>query len=258
MFSKAEIVARKVLDECGLNDPTEFPIKEIIFGRGAFYQEKPLIGKEGRIVSFNGKSIITVNSNIEFEPKKRFVAAHELGHYEMHRELIPVINDTEYDLINWYKVGEQESEANEFAAEFLMPAEIFQKECFRKKFNPTVIDFLAKRFVTSKTSTILRFVRKGNHPVGIMYCKDNKMKWWKKSDDFPYFFNFTYNAPPPTDSVAYEVFTSPNNKINDNAQQIIWKSTWFNLGKYDDDTKFYEYCLYVPSFQYSISIIWED
>src|SRR5260221_1607216 len=123
-YSKAEIAARRVLDECGIDDPTELPLSEIILGRKAFYEEQPVQGKEGEIISVSGRSIITVNSDIQFLPKKRFVAAHELGHYEMHRDLQPVFSDDEGSLMSWYQGGQHEVEANEFAAEFLMPSEL--------------------------------------------------------------------------------------------------------------------------------------
>ena len=47
-YSKAELVAKKVLDECGLDNPTEFPISKIILGRKAFYEEVPFenLGKK--------------------------------------------------------------------------------------------------------------------------------------------------------------------------------------------------------------------
>ncbi|HTE10236.1 MAG TPA: hypothetical protein VK645_04685 [Chitinophagaceae bacterium] len=63
-FSEAEIKASKVLDECGLNDPVEIPMSRIILGRKAFYEEAPLIGKEGEIASVGGRSMITINSGI--------------------------------------------------------------------------------------------------------------------------------------------------------------------------------------------------
>ena len=257
-YSKAELIARKVLSDCGLDDPTELPLSDIILGRGAYYEEKPLIGKEGEIVSAGGHSMITVNSDITFETKKRFAAAHELGHYEMHRNLTPIIFDTEYDLINWYKAGSQETEANEFASEFLMPSETFYKECRSKRFGPHVIEHLAERFLVSKTAAILKFVKRGNHPVCVVYCKDNKMKWWKSSYDFRPFIEFEYDKNPPTGSVAYEVFTKGKVYLNDERQQQIYKSDWFRMRDDEQDSNFYEYCLHAKSFNYTISIIWED
>lgn len=257
-YSQAELCAKRVLDECGLNDPTEFPLPKIILGRKAFYEETPLDGKEGEIVSVDNRSIITINSLIQFETKKRFAAAHELGHYEMHRSLRPIFSDTEEDLMNWYKAGPQETEANEFAAEFLMPSELFYKECERKKFEPKVIEHLANRFGVSKTAAILKFVKRGNHPVFVVYCKDNKVKWFKRSDDFYHFSHLKMNAAPPTGTVAYEMFLGKKAYVGDEAKQDIWKSDWFEMRSEDEpDTRFFEYCLFAKSYNYTISVIWE-
>lgn len=251
-------VAMKVLEECGIKHPCELSLQEIIFGRGAYYNEKPLIGMEGKIFSYNNSSIITVNSEIEFESKKRFVAAHELGHHEMHRDLIPVFKDTEKELLSWFKGGQHEIDANEFASELLMPIDLFKNFCKGKKFNPNLIDQLAEYFLASKTATILRFIKAGNHPICVIYIINNKMKWWKKSDDFGYFLNFSSNIHPPQGSVAYEMFTTDNRYSKENAQQEIWKSTWFNLNRDEKDSILYEYCMYVPSFNYALSVVYED
>jgi hypothetical protein len=161
--------------------------------------------------------------------------------------------------MNWYKAGPHEMEANEFAAEFLMPSEMFHKECERKKFEPKVIEHLASRFQVSKTAAILKFVKRGNHPVFIMYCKDNKMKWWKKSEDFYHFCPFfQYNFPPPTGSVAYEVFNGTKTYYGDESKQDIWKSDWFQMRNDDEaDSIFFEYCLYARTYNYTLSVIWE-
>lgn len=256
-FSQSELKARLILEECGLNDPTELPLSDIIMGRGAFYEELPLEGKEGEIVSANERSIITVNSNITYPTKKRFVAAHELGHYEMHRNIRPVFADTEEELMSWFKGGPQEVEANEFASEFLMPSELFYKECERKKFEPKVIEQLANRFQVSKTVTILSFLKRGNHPIFVVYCKDGKMKWWKKSTDFFHYSLFQYNEPPPTGTVAYEVFSKGKAYYGEEAKQDIWKSDWFEMRGNEQDSRFYEYCLYARTWNYSLSVIWQ-
>lgn len=257
-YSAAEIKAKQVLDDCGLTEPNELTIPNIILGRKAFYEELPLEGKEGEIVSVDDRSIITVNSNIQYEPKKRFAAAHELGHYELHRSLKPIFSDTEESLMNWYKTGSHETEANEFAAEFLMPSELFYKECKGKKFEPKVIGHLANRFEVSKTAAILKFVKRGNHPVFVVYCKNNKMKWYKRSHDFYYQPLFQYNVNPPSGSVAYEIASGKKAYFGDEARQEIWKSDWFVMRDDDEaDTKFYEYCMHSPTYGYTLSVVWE-
>lgn len=84
------------------------------------------------------------------------------------------------------------------------------------------------------------------------------MKWWKKSDDFYHYSIFEYDAPPPRYSVAYELFTTNTIYSGDELKQEVWKSDWFKMrNDYERDTKFYEYCIFSKSYNYSISVIWE-
>lgn len=254
---RPEEVARNVLWECGLDDPTEIPLEQIIKSRGAYYEEIPLNGKDGEIISLSNGCFITVNSLIPYVTRKRFAAAHELGHYEMHRHIMPILSDTEEELLNWYQGGPHEKEANLFASEFLMPSIVFKTECTGRKFGPDVIEHLANRFSVSKTATMLKFVNIGNHPVFIVYCKNNQMIWWKKSEDFHHYSLFEYNSHPPTGTVAREIFEKGIAYYGAEAKQQIWKSDWFKMNDDEDDTPFFEYCLYAPTLNYTISIIWE-
>src|SRR3569832_622041 len=103
--------------------------------------------------------IITVNSSIDFAPKKRFILAHELGHFILHRHLKKGFNDDDETLNHYYQYNfnAEEVEANEFAAEFLMPQELYFNECKDYVFDHAVIEYLADRFQVSKTAAILKF-----------------------------------------------------------------------------------------------------
>ena len=256
-YTVPEITALKVLQACGLKDSTEFPLRTIILGRGAYYAEQPLTGKDGEIVTVDGRSIITINADIPYNARKRFAAAHELGHFEMHRSLKPVFIDTEYDLLNWYRGGDHEQEANAFASEFLMPSEVFHGECKGKKFDFRVIDHLAIRFQVSKTAAALKFAQRGNHPVFVIFCRENKMKWFKRSDDFYPYSLYQRDQPPPPGTVAAEVFSGKKTIHNDEAKEDIWKSDWFELRANENDKRFFEYCVYIPSQNSTLSIVWE-
>jgi uncharacterized protein DUF955 len=205
-------------------------------------------------------AIITINSKITLESKIRFIIAHELGHFFLHNKRNKIFNDNEESLNKWYEenYSSEEKEANEFAAEFLMPASLFKEECKGKYFGPDVIDHLSKRFQVSKTAAILRFIKEGNHPICIVYSSSNQMKWWKKSDDFIYFLNFTRNQAPPNGSVANEIFELKKSYFDEKQKQNIEKSTWFELKTDEPDKWMYEYCLNAYSYGYVISIIWED
>jgi hypothetical protein len=71
-------------------------------------------------------AIITVNSNLTYPGQKRFVIAHELGHFFLHP------NARQFDAVdaaqatNWSEgQAVEEYEANLFAAELLMPYFMF-------------------------------------------------------------------------------------------------------------------------------------
>ena len=258
-MSKGKFAVQKLLFECGIEDPTKIPLELILAGRGATLIKKPLSNSEGRIVFGKYKSIITVNSDIKFSGKVRFVIAHELGHHEMHRELKLIHSDTDATL-EYFKTGNQETEANEFASELLMPEKIFINECKGKPFTPNLLRELAVKFDTSLTSVAYRYFELGKHPICLFYSYNNKIKYWKKHNDFPHFINDRKNLSPPDDSVASEFFNKGIIYPINQSKQQIWKSTWFVLKSWenDNDFNFYEFCIITKSYNTVLSIVWEE
>lgn len=260
MSTRATLAAQKLLEECGLCEPLELSLEVIVRSKNVILQEEEIDGADGRILMNDDLAVITIDSNIKFESKRRFVIAHELGHFLLHRGHNKLFKDDNESLNYWYQNNSNsvEVEANEFAAELLMPAKLFYNKCKGKQFGPEIIDNLAERFQVSKTASILRFVQKGNYPVCVIYCTDNKMKWWKKSEDFRYYLQFNYNSPPPSGSVVEELFTQNTHYFEDERKQQVLKSTWFDLGYEEQDVFVYEFCLHAKSYNYSLSVIWED
>jgi Zn-dependent peptidase ImmA (M78 family) len=258
-MSKGKYVAQKLMSECGIDDPTEFPLDIIVSGRGATLIEKPLQNSEGRIVFGTDSAIITINSEIPYEGKKRFVIAHELGHFEMHRNLITIHNDTDATL-EFFKNGHQETEANEFASELLMPEHLFIKECKDKKFSPDLLRQLSERFQTSITSVAYKYFELGYHPICLFYSHNNQVKYWKRPENYSHFINDRTRLTPPEDSVAFEFFEKRKIYSKENSKQQIWKSTWFDLKHWEDDNnyRFYEYCIITPRYNTVLSIVWEE
>jgi Zn-dependent peptidase ImmA (M78 family) len=260
-MSTAVSAVKRIYNECGIYSPLELPIEIIINSKNIIIKEEEIDGADGRIIMKGNSGIITVNSSIEFVPKKRFILAHELGHFELHRNLLSGYSDDDETLNHYYQsnFNSHEVEANEFAAEFLMPTDLFYKECCGKVFNHSVIEHLANEFQVSKTAAILKFVQEnnGNHPIFVVCCQNNKMKWFKKSKDWIYYSMFRKGLPPPTGSVAYEVFQKGISYFGNESTQQIWKSDWFEPNLDEEDSEFFEYCLFVPTFNYMLSVIWE-
>lgn len=122
--------------------------------------------QSGSICNEDGRFVIYVNA---LHPKTRqlFTIAHEIGHYILHRDLLTSehIDTVEQPINNGhpalhrthktqYNVNEQEMEieANEFAAELLMPQDFFVK----KWEESCSIDEVAEYFGVSQSAVALR------------------------------------------------------------------------------------------------------
>ena len=263
-MSKAIAAARRILDECGIDDATEIPLKLLVAGRGATLLETPMKNADGRIVHGKHRSIIKINSNISYEGRRRFAIAHELGHFELHKDY-PIHNDSKSldwfdDALKKLKTGKQEFEANEFATELLMPKEVFLKEARYKPFSPQLLRDLADRFQTSITSVAYRYRECNLHPICLFFTNDGAVKYWKKSDDFKLWIPDCNKLPPPEDSVAMEYVENNYQQIykRHEAKQDIYKSTWFDVKDSQEDTPFYEYCIATTKYKNILSVVWED
>lgn len=197
-------------------------------------------------------SIISLNNNITNPQKKSFILAHELGHLILHRELEHFFNCNEADFLDWHRKGSHESEANQFAAEVLMPAEVFSKAAaIGEGFSFDHLCYLAKLFNTSITATAIRFTQYGNVPIGVVYCQNNFIRWFSKSDQFIYpFFKIQENVP--TGTIASRYFKSGT--VIKEPQVIL--PLWFSDYNTKTDVYFYEHCFPFTNLNSTLSFIW--
>jgi len=263
-MTNGPFIAKKFLRENGFSEITNIPMKIIVGGLGALLIEEPIKNAEGIIHFGDPLSIIKINSEIKYETKKRFTIAHEIGHLLMHKDIEPHFDNE--NTLNWFnanehqlKKGKQELEANEFAAELLMPEEVFIKESSNHLFSPDLLMYLADRFQTSLTSTVFRYVNFPLHPIFIFFISNGIIKYWKKSFDFKAFCKDITKLPSPEDSVAREYIDADYDFIytgKEKTQEIL-KSTWFKLNNYEEDSKYYEYCIPTKQYKTIVSIVWE-
>lgn len=108
---KANSLAKKY------NSRNPFKIIEHLNVIVVFY---PLEGVRGFYQYFQRNNIIYIDERLSNEEKK-FVCAHELGHMLLHKKANALFMDTRTFLKN----SKYEIEANRFAAELLIPDDIF-------------------------------------------------------------------------------------------------------------------------------------
>lgn len=243
---RGTIEANKVLSESGITDLRNFSLDDLVFGRGAIVQYEPMEGAEGRIIFDGEDAIITVNANLENTGKKRFVLAHELGHFEMHKNLLPAFADDDETLNEWHTKGEHELEANDFAKEILMPEKSFKPLC-QGKFSMQLIKTLSETFQTSLTATLLRYKDLGSFPVAIVYIEKGIVRWSRFTNDFRLQFIPT-NSKVPVNTVAYDFFYNkiPLSNEPEKVYAVDWFPEDFNL-EHHQGWAFNEQCIRVKS-----------
>jgi Zn-dependent peptidase ImmA (M78 family) len=143
---------RDILSKLNISEPP-VPIEKVaeLFAIKVFpYQGFP-DNISGTITKQKNSVIIGVNSN-HAVVRQRFTIAHELGHFLLGHELGEKIIDDVFD-----RPTDKEKEANEFAAELLMPTD-FLKQDINKKLK---IPELARRYMASEQAISIRLLKTG-------------------------------------------------------------------------------------------------
>lgn len=156
--------ARQVLQETGFKT-APIPVHKIAKVLGAVLRVSPLDEElSGMIFIKDGVPVIGVNA-LHHPNRQRFTIAHEVGHLLLHRDLISeqVHVDKEFrGLMRDSKsaTGSEsiEIEANQFAAELLIPSFLFDPAQLMSSDidDDTPLDDLAKKFRVSKQMLVYR------------------------------------------------------------------------------------------------------
>lgn len=134
-----------------LNNSYPVPLDKICQKLGIYLSYIPASDDlSGRIYLSNG--IYCIEANLRHsEPRRRFTIAHELGHYCLHQEFLNSVGTILERSTRSFVIRDKEIEADEFAAELLMP----QAE-FTKQYNNLDVNTLAEYFAVSIQATYMR------------------------------------------------------------------------------------------------------
>ena len=149
----------KIYDAFELPKDTPIDLDELLNILDIQLQENPELIYEGKIEKdYNNNTIITIKYHHN-EGRRRFTIAHELGHYFLHFS----DNDKEFKDSVFYRSLEynnEEIEANEFAANLLMPeyeyVSFVQNKAYDKDKRSYDAELIAEHFKVSKQAAIYR------------------------------------------------------------------------------------------------------
>ena len=245
----------KILSYYNITESQEIDLDGIISDIGIFLDEDEMSSSEGRLIINNNRAVISVNSNVNENGRKRFIQAHELAHFMLHRNKRNYFLCTSKDFNDWFTRRNIEAEANQFAANLLMPKQNFTKE-FSIEFTLNEVLRVKEIFGTTFTSTIRRYIEIGSQPIAMIMFKKGSTKkpWYNCSKDFPY-SEFETNTPPEN-SLSKRAFNfSDNISLGTIAEQSA--ENWFPYHFEGYPKKLlYEQCIQMPNYNTVLTVLW--
>lgn len=175
--------AERLLQGYGVREPKQIDLEAIAWDLGAFVKYGRIDGCEARIVGAPTRAVITIDPSTG-ETRARFSLGHELGHWRRHRGEVLMCDKGMIGSME--HASRKEREADQFAADILMPHYIFEpmarsfdKPSFR------CIDELSTAFQTSRKATARQFVNMNTCPC-IVICHGSRGRlWFHRSDSWP-------------------------------------------------------------------------
>jgi Zn-dependent peptidase ImmA (M78 family) len=209
------------------------------------------------------------SGNMQDSKRGRFTLAHELAHFFLDEHRLGL----KYGLLephaSFHNINQKsiiEEEADYFASCLLMPtaklknhSSEYRRRTGKKGFSFNTIQDLSETFQTSVLSTLIRFGEVGTHEIFAIISKDNIVKWYVKTNEFPNWkWKFKIGEAVPKTTVAGEYYNLENRKFT--TVEKLDADDWFNSPADDHraDRQMYEQCFYSDSYGYVVSLLWFD
>lgn len=177
--SRARDAARNALGGLWVQAPQDIELDLFAAECGLNVIEGGLDTADGRIVAGQAhRGFIRVRTGIRSPGRRRFVIAHELGHFHLHKR--QSYTDTPREL-STYRNGDIETEANVFASELLMPEFLFAPRVEGMAPAQSNLQALAEEFSTSHLATVIQFLSYTREPCALVYTKNAVVQWSRPS-----------------------------------------------------------------------------
>lgn len=214
------------------------PVREIAAAIDIYeIREESLDGLEGGLIVARDKSegAILVRRD-RSERRKRYTIAHEIGHYvnPWHKSDSPEgfrcrTRDMALDRYNPNdRATKMEVQANQFAAELLMPRQQVD-QFLESKMGADIVNILsmADRFHVSREAAARRYVARIEEPIAVVFSKDGRIRYAKSNDDFPR-LNVWNGELLPAESLSFTVQSAEGN-VSDWAE--VHGHTWLKRSR---------------------------
>jgi hypothetical protein len=252
----AEAKATAIIHELGIEAPAEICVEDIAWICGALVRDESLQGTEARLVTSGNRGVISVSRRIVEPGRRRFAIAHEIGHFELHRQAsslaLCIASDIEVrprqSAVS--SENEREQEANTFASALLMPEFLFRPRCQKRIPSFALIEQLADDFKTTLTATALRYITFCPERCALVFSQDRRIRWYNATTDFGFHIPVREELDPY--SLAIDFF---DGKPLPDRMEMVDASTWLR-GRYRSDAMIKEESRALPRYNAVLTLLW--
>lgn len=248
--SLPKMKANELLNDLGVTDPKDLSdLEGICHSQGIDLRYEDLGTSEGRIIFGKENATIIVKKNEKYPQRERFTIAHELCHYFLHKNLLNEKSCSFRDMFAWTDKKDVESEANEFAGEFLIPSQFLRPIVENEVVSYEMADKISKEFGSSLTSSILRHLEVTKFATAVIFYTPQRTLFYRRSK--PMEDMYLYPIYPVLSK--YSEAAKCNTYIEEPKTNVIFSESWFdkNLDKYTVS----EQANFFPNIGMGISII---
>ena len=221
---------------------------------GLRVREKNFDGFDGvlRRSKTQQKGIIGVNARIAEASRKRFMIAHEIAHFVIpyHRELQSPCETGSIDAFS-RTLARPELEANEFAAELLMPERQVASRFALDNPSLAGISRVATEFETSLSATAWRFLELTQEACAIVWSAGGKSIWYRTNEALP--FLMPVKSLPWPSSIAARLFAG---ETTEGGMRQVDTDAWFYNSTAERMGALWEDSVYLTNYDAVFTLLW--
>jgi hypothetical protein len=251
MRERAALYAGLLLDTLGM---TGVPDIRVIAGNlGLGIEEGDVTGFDGALVRVKGASsgIIAIRKSIRERGRKNFTIAHEIAHF-----VLPKHDDSSVcrssQIETWSrKLAARELEANEFAAELLLPEAVVRATVGSPEPSLAVAKSIGQKFSASLTASAYRFAELTSFRCAVVWSSQRHVIWFKPSSEFGQWVRIRDSVDPRT--FAFDCFEG---RTVPTKPEPVPASSWLSGTNLLAETMILEESCSMPFYDAVLTLLW--
>ena len=216
--------------------------------------EMEVQGFDGALVRAKGTPFgaIILRDSIRESGRKNFTIAHEIGHFVIpgHEEADLVCTAT--DVGSWPDSAKEfEREANDFAAELLMPEAVVRQIVGKSEPSVQLIEHIASSCQASLSAAGWRFCHLTSHRCAIVWSVVRGVSWFKRSEEFR--FGVSRSGPSRQGTFAFDCLAG---RRTPDRPEPVAADLWLDSQNVAAGARIWEQSKALPSYSSVVTLLW--